>query len=157
VQVALLSAGQSWSSAAGVENAAPPVTAVPSQPEETVEAPAAPASLGTNHKPAVVAAAPVKLPSQRKIGTLTEENRLYNAGVEAKNRGDAARAAELFGELVASFPQSPLRESAQVMRFRALKQAGQSARAASEARRYLAEHADGAARAEAREIALSGK
>jgi outer membrane protein assembly factor BamD (BamD/ComL family) len=88
---------------------------------------------------------------------LADENRIFSAGVEARNRGDAARAAELFGELLASYPQSTLREVAQVERFRALKQAGQTTRAAGEARKYLAEHADGAARGEARDLALSDK
>jgi outer membrane protein assembly factor BamD (BamD/ComL family) len=88
---------------------------------------------------------------------LAEENRLFAAGVEARNRGDAGRAAELFGELLNTYPQSTLREVAQVEHFRALKQSGQTARAAGEARRYLAEHAEGAARNEARELALSEK
>jgi hypothetical protein len=156
VQVALLGAGQSWSSA-GIKGDAARVLAPPqTQPEAGVELPSARSSRATSSKPAAVAGA-AKEPTPRRAGTLADENRLYTAAVEAKNRGDAARAAELFGELIASFPQSPLRESAQVMRFRALKQAGLAARAASEARRYLAEHADGAARAEARDIALSGK
>jgi aminoglycoside phosphotransferase (APT) family kinase protein len=67
------------------------------------------------------------------------------------------RAAELFGELLATYPQSTLREVAQVEHFRALNGAGQTARAAGEARRYLAEHSEGAARNEARDLALSGK
>jgi len=90
----------------------------------------------------------------RKPGTLTEENKLFAAGVDSRNRGDAARAAELFGELLAQYPQTALRESAQVERFRALSRAGLTARASAEARRYLAEHADGFARSEARDLAL---
>jgi outer membrane protein assembly factor BamD (BamD/ComL family) len=88
---------------------------------------------------------------------LTEENKLFAAGIEARNRGEAARAAELFGELLAQYPQTALRESAQVERFRALSRAGFGGRAASEARRYLAEHADGFARNEARDLALDSK
>jgi hypothetical protein len=158
VQVALLSAGQSWSSVGGVE-AAP--AAEPISPNQ-----------GTSAAPQVDDAAPVAAPalpragsvpapakelSPHKAGTLAEENRLFSAGVEARNRGDAARAAELFGELLASYPQSTLREVAQVERFRTLKQAGQTTRAAGEARKYLAEHADGAARSEARDLALADK
>ncbi|HEY6079692.1 MAG TPA: hypothetical protein VIW29_12845, partial [Polyangiaceae bacterium] len=93
----------------------------------------------------------------RKPGTLGEENRLFAAAVEARNRGDAARAAELLGELLSSYPRSALRESAQVERLRALSRAGHASRAASEARQYLAEHADGFARDEARELALESK
>jgi outer membrane protein assembly factor BamD (BamD/ComL family) len=103
-----------------------------------------------------VAAAKGASPS-RKPGTLAEENRLFSAAVEARNRGDAARAAELFSELLSTYPRSPLREVAQVERFRALSRAGLAERAASEARRYLAEHADGVARAEARDLALEKK
>ncbi len=150
VQVALLSAGQSWSSVGGVEAAethpAPiPAGAPATEPDAPTPAPTL-AKLGV----------PAKEGSHR-VGTLAEENRLFAAGVEARNRGDAARAAEVFAELLGTYPQSTLREVAQVERFRALSQAGQATRAASEARRYLAEHAEGAARAEARDLALSGK
>ncbi len=147
VQVALLSAGQSWSSVGGVEATPAPVSVAPpiAQPPIATPAPAAATPGGS-----------AKRASQR-VGTLAEENRMFAAGVEARNRGDSARAAELFTELLSTHPQSTLREVAQVERFRALSQAGQTARAASEARRYLAEHADGAARSEARDLALSGK
>jgi len=155
VQVALLSAGQSWSSAGGVEVAAAPKPAFANQgtsaaPQVDNVAPATPPALPR----AGAAAAPSKETAPRRAGTLAEENRLFSAGVEARNRGDAARAAELFAELLSTYPQSTLREVAQVERFRALKQAGQTTRAAGEARKYLAEHADGAARAEARDLAL---
>ncbi len=150
VQVALLSAGQSWSSVSGVEGAeAAPVPGRVATPAAGAEATA----------PALGSAKPAGLAKEaaRRVGTLAEENRLFAAGVEARNRGDAARAAELFAELLSTYPKSTLREVAQVERFRALSQAGQAARAASEARHYLAEHADGAARSEARDLALSGK
>jgi len=165
VQVALLGAGQSWSSVGGVEGAAAPARA--SAPE--APAPAAPTPAPAPQVDNAVVAPPAAGPrvsvapsvqpkdAARKAGTLAEENRIFSAGVEARNRGDAARAAELFGELLASYPQSTLREVAQVERFRALKQAGQTGRAAGEARKYLAEHADGAARSEARDLALSDK
>lgn len=151
VQVALLSAGQSWSSAGGVQGGVPvasaPVVAEPA-PVAAAPPPAAESS------PTAVKAA--KAPS-RKPGTLAEENRIFAAGVEARNRGDSARAAELFAELLATYPQSTLREVAQVERFRALKGAGQASRASTEARRYLAEHPDGAARTEARDLALESQ
>jgi len=149
VQVALLSEGQSWSSAGGVV-----------EPQAPAAGPAVEAPAGVSQAPAVKGAAvapPKDAAGPRKPGTLAEENRLYSAAVEARNRGDAARAAELFGELLATYPQSPLREVAQVERFRSLSRAGQATRAAAEARRYLAEHADGIARAEARDLALDAK
>ncbi len=148
VQVALLSAGQSWNSSGGVEAA------------ETYPARAAAPAMELDVAPPARAVAKVGVPGKEAayhVGTLAEENRLFAAGVEARNRGDAARAVELFGELLSAYPQSTLREMAQVERFRALSQAGQTSRAASEARRYLAEHAEGAARSEARDLALSGK
>jgi hypothetical protein len=152
VQVALLSAGQSWSSGSGVEATEPKPVSVPTAVAEAV---APPASAKAVAPPRANAGA--KEASPRRMGTLAEENRLFAAGVEARNRGDAARAAELFAELLSTYPQSTLREVAQVEHFRALGQAGQTARAAGVARRYLAEHADGAARTEARDVALSNK
>jgi TolA-binding protein len=146
VQVALLSAGQSWSSG-GATSATPAPAPTPEEPPPAATA-----------EPARSKAAPVRpQPSPGKPGTLAEENRLFSAAVEARNRGEAARAAELFGELLATYPQSPLREVAQVERFRALSSAGQTTRAAAEARRYLAEHADGVARREARALALDAE
>jgi hypothetical protein len=153
VQVALLSAGQSWSSAIGVDAAEPKPVPVPvAAPVAEAAAPLASPKAAAPRAPAAAREA-----SPRRVGTLAEENRLFSAGVEARNRGDAGRAAELFGELLGSYPQSSLREVAQVEHFRALRRAGQAARAAGVARRYLAEHADGAARTEARDVALSGK
>jgi hypothetical protein len=154
VQVALLSAGQSWSSAGGVTSDAAPAPAAAPAVEPVAVAEAAPAQA---RSPSLKQATSGAKDAPHKAGTLAEENRLFSSAVEARNRGDAARAAELFGELLATYPQSPLREVAQVERFRALSQAGQSARAAVEARRYLAEHADGVARKEARDLALGSK
>jgi hypothetical protein len=150
VQVALLSAGQTWSTVNGLESAAtsaPAAAPVPSSVEATPAAETA-AVVPPLGKPGSAST------GARKSGTLAEENRLFAAGVEARNRGDAARAAELFGELLSNYPKSTLREVAQVERFRALSRAGQTTRAASEARHYLAEHPDGAAKGEARDLAL---
>jgi hypothetical protein len=158
VQVALLSAGQSWSSAGGVSSEPPAAATAPlveSAPAES--APAIEAAPVVKRGPSLKPSAAGAKSAPPKSGTLAEENRLFSSAVEARNRGEAARAAELFGELLATYPQSPLREVAQVERFRALSQAGQSGRAAVEARRYLAEHADGVARKEARELALESK
>lgn len=176
VQVALLSAGQSWSSAAGVDAlpvAAPAPVAPPARPvvapapasvtvpDPPVSAPAHAEREAANAREPRVAAADSNVgragSGRKVVGTLSEENRLFAAGVEARNRGDHARAAELFAELLSSYPQSTLREVAQVERFRALRSAGQETRAVTEARRYLAEHPDGAARGEARDLALDSQ
>lgn len=155
VQVALLSAGQSWSSAAGLEAVAPAPADTPTPAAGAVRV----EPLGTA-PPAVNKPASRETPRDapaRKGGTLAEENRLFSAGVEARNRGDVGRAAELFGELLTTYPKTTLREVAQVERFRALSRAGQATRAASEARHYLAEHPDGAAKTEARDLALDAQ
>jgi hypothetical protein len=157
VQVALLGAGQSWSSTSGVDAAEPKPVSAPTSVVEAVEPPVAAAPPVAPQAGTPRAPAGAKDAAPRRVGTLAEENRLFAAGVEARNRGDAGRAAELFGELLSTYPQSTLREVAQVEHFRALGRAGQTARAAGVARRYLAEHADGAARSEARDVALSGK
>lgn len=160
VQVALLSAGQSWSSAGGVESAAAAPVAPPPTTVTAPPAAAEPAAAAITPPPAPVAnvgKAVAKDAARSKTGTLAEENRLFAAGVEARNRGDSAKAVELFGELLSTYPQSTLREVAQVERFRALKDAGQATRASTEARRYLAEHPDGAARAEARDLVFPRK
>ncbi|HYQ18470.1 MAG TPA: FecR family protein [Polyangiaceae bacterium] len=224
VQVALLSAGQSWSSAARSDTSETPAAATKLAPEPVrgliaqraaaardlardsaaspehddapsvaapLDAPRAaaaespskeapeprsaaksakdspvskdsPAAKGSSVKESLARAPSAKSSSAkaapvRRAGTLAEENRLFAAGVEARNRGDAARAAELFNDLLTTFPQSTLREVAQVERFRALKRAGQATRASTEARHYLAEHPDGAARTEARDLALDSR
>ncbi len=143
VQVALLSAGQSWNSESALVGVPAPVEAA-----EGAELPVAPPAAGS------VPSVAKEAVGLRKLGTLAEENRLFAAAIEARNRGDEGRAAEFFGQLLATYPRSALREAAQVERFRAFGRAGQAARAATEARRYLAEHSDGFARGEARGLAL---
>lgn len=154
VQVALLGAGQTWSSAGRVAEALEPapVAVAPVAPAQEAEPAAAEAAAQPKQ-----GSVPSRNSGARKAGTLTEENKLFAAGVEARNRGEVARAAELFGELLGQYPQTALRESAQIERFRALSRAGLTARAATEARRYLAEHSDGLARSEARDLALESE
>jgi len=161
IQVALLSAGQTWSSALGVET---PAARSNTQPPAPALAPVPSLAVGAAAPSSVVAPVPAKPGANsthervsHKAGTLGDENRLFAAGVEARNAGDSARAAELFAELLSTYPRSTLREVAQVERFRALARSGQTTRAVSEARRYLAEHPDGAARNEARNLALDAK
>jgi outer membrane protein assembly factor BamD (BamD/ComL family) len=83
---------------------------------------------------------------------LAEESRLFQDAIDARNRGDDPRAAELFGHLVARYPSY---EEAEVQLFRAEKRLGRVAAAVAEARRYLALHPQGFARDEARTLALS--
>jgi hypothetical protein len=163
VQVALLSAGQAWSSGGAAQVAAPEraVATAPSAASElTSPATRTRSSVERDRtrEPRPGAAPKAERAERtRKASTLTAENELFAVGIEARNRGEAARAAEAFGELLGKFPQTALREAAQVERFRALDRAGQKARAAGEARRYLAEYGDGFAKAEARELALGAR
>jgi hypothetical protein len=142
VQVALLGPGQHWSSE--TQLAAAPVAAAPSEPTAPGPAEAAPDVTHAAHRPLTVAEA--------KASALAEESRLFQDAIDARNRGDDARAAELFSHLVARYPSY---EEAEVQLFRAERRLGRMAAAVSEARRYLAMHPQGFARDEARNLALS--
>ena len=83
---------------------------------------------------------------------MAEESRLFQDAIDSRNRGDDARAVELFSHLVARYPSY---EEAEVQLFRAEKRLGHMASAAAEARRYLAQHPQGFAHEEARSLALS--
>jgi hypothetical protein len=144
-QVAVLGPGQHWSSAVSGETPSVPSNATP--PGSALSEPVLP-------EPAR-ASARVDASPRDKSGTLAEENKMFQDALDARNRGDDARAAESFARLVARFPRSKLAEEAEVERLRALKRLGQLSSAASEARRYLATHPLGFARDEARGIALS--
>lgn len=85
-------------------------------------------------------------------GTLEEENRLYQAGLLARNAGDSAGAAEAFATLLARYPRTVLREQALAGEFRALDRAGRSSAATAAARRYLAGYPNGFARADAERV-----
>lgn len=139
----LITGGQEWSSAAKPKPAAEPSAEPAAEPR--VEARRA---LRTK-APSRRAAAP-----PADASTLAEENRLFLTAVEARNRGDDRAAVELFGAMLAKYPSGKLAEEARIERMRALNRLGESAKAAAEARRYLARHATGFARDEARSTAL---
>jgi len=146
VQVALLGPGQHWSS--DTQPSSVPVAALDT-PTAAVE-PAAEDSTAlrdaarTLRREATVAEA--------RASVLAEESRFFQDAIDARNRGDDARAAELFSHLVARYPSY---EEAEVQLFRAEKRLGRVAAAVAEARRYLALHPQGFARDEARTLALS--
>jgi outer membrane protein assembly factor BamD (BamD/ComL family) len=81
---------------------------------------------------------------------------MFLAALEARNRGDDRIAVELFGSMLGKYPSGKLAEEARIERMRALTRSGDEAKAAAEARRYLARHASGFARDEARSTALGG-
>jgi hypothetical protein len=110
-------------------------------------------------KPRVATSAPVVVqksaaaPANRAVdGTLAEENRLFQAGLSARNAGDSAAAAEAFATLLARYPRSVLAEQALAERFRALARAGRTSAAIVSARRYLAQYPLGFARSEAERL-----
>lgn len=146
VQVAVLGAGQHWSSDAEPVSAASPTPAVPATPTVAAEE-----ATGVHQdKPARVQ--PRASAAEAKASTLAEQSRMFQDAIDARNRGEDTRAAELFSRLLARYPSY---EEAEVQLFRAQKRLGRTTAAAAEARRYLALHPQGFARDEARELALS--
>lgn len=144
-QRAVLHAGDEWSS---------PVTAAAPPPQPEAPAPVHTAAHARNvsrsarEVPRAVAAAPRVTDS----GTLAEENRLFQAGLTARNAGDSGRAADAFGSLLAHYPRTVLREQALAEQFRALDRSGRSSAAAVAARRYLASYPNGFAHSDAERI-----
>jgi len=137
-----VTAGQAWSSAAKPE----PARELTNDARRNETTQARPQRSGARR------AAPPAGGSE--TSSLGEENRMFSQAVEARNRGDDRAAAELFGAWLGKFPGGKLAEEARIERMRALTRLGDSARAAAEARRYLARHASGFARDEARSTAL---
>jgi hypothetical protein len=159
VQVAAVTAGQSWSS----EMPAPAAAlgaAAPSPEKEVTRHDAAQKTVTAS--PALMAAPKAALPSaanldDAQLGTLAEENTLFQSAIEARRRGDDASVANQLAALLSRFPGSPLASEARVERMRALSRLGRTEEAAREARRYLAERPDGFARDEAKRLVMPGE
>jgi hypothetical protein len=126
----LLAAGESWSSATAPE----------------------PIDLDLGSGQAFAWSAPASPQHDARAETLTEENRLFQDALDARNAGDRRKAAKLLADLLARFPKSPLAHEACVERFRALEQAGEQAEAANEAKRYLQAYPRGSMATEARSL-----
>jgi hypothetical protein len=135
-QLAVLNAGDDWHSA---------TTARATLPVEPAVAPVKPSRRAAGQR----AVAPQR---PTDSGTLAEENRLFEAGLAARNAGDHGGAAEAFAGLLARYPRSVLREQALAEQFRALERAGRSSAATIAARRYLAGYPSGFARADAERV-----
>jgi len=148
VQVALLGAGQHWSSDEAAS--APPLPTV-SAPVAS-EAPVVAIDDLPSHRVRPSRALPRTPVADAKASSLAEQSRMFQEAIDARNRGDDARAADLFARLLVRYPSY---EEAEVQLFRAQKRLGRTAQAAGEARRYLAQHPQGFARDEARGLALS--
>ncbi|HSU40141.1 MAG TPA: FecR domain-containing protein [Polyangiaceae bacterium] len=144
-QRAVLHAGDEWTS--------PVAKAAAVTPEPVSPAPVAGRAL---HERPRRAAPPARVVERTRVvdsGTLAEENRMFQAGLTARNAGDAGGAADAFASLLAHYPRSVLREQALAEQFRALERAGRGSAAAVGARRYLASYPNGFARADAERIA----
>jgi hypothetical protein len=156
VQVALLGAGQHWSSDLEPTSVAP--SAAPVAAPTPAEAPSAATDAAlSHHETAQRAETAQRVPAraavaEAKASSLAEQSRMFQEAIDARNRGEDARAADLFTRLLARYPNY---EEAEVQLFRAQKRLGRTTAAAAEARRYLAQHPQGFARDEARGLALS--
>jgi hypothetical protein len=144
-EVAKVSAGQRWTSERA--SVAVPASATTATTEVTASEPSSDAN---GHQRRHLQAA-----AHDRSGTLAEENKLFQTGAEARNRGEYREAYDRFGELLARYPTSPLGVEARVERMRALARMGRSADAAREARKYLADYPDGFAKDEARRLVLA--
>jgi hypothetical protein len=147
-RLAVLKAGDAWSSEAK------PVVAGGTTPSPAV-APTRDDAPKTARKPSSVPDVRAGDASAKEIatGSLAEENRLFEAGLSARNAGDDRRAADAFGNLLSRYPRSVLSEQALAERFRALSRSGRTALAVTAARRYLAAYPQGVARGDAERIA----
>ncbi|HEY3252518.1 MAG TPA: FecR domain-containing protein [Polyangiaceae bacterium] len=146
VQVALLGAGQHWSSE--IEPASAPLA--PAAPIAAV-APVATVGSASPREATPRRSSRVSV-AEAKASSLAEQSRMFQEAIDARNRGDDPRAAELFARLLARYPSY---EEAEVQLFRAQKRLGRMTAASAEARRYLAQHPQGFAHDEARDLALS--
>jgi len=88
------------------------------------------------------------------LSTLAQENELLAGAKFAARHGDFVRSLAALDELLSRYPRSPLRQNADVERFRVLGKMGQKAEAARAARRYLADYPHGFARDEAQALAV---
>ncbi|HEX3853328.1 MAG TPA: FecR domain-containing protein [Polyangiaceae bacterium] len=144
VQVALLGPGQRWSSDTQPSSAPGAVANTPLAPVVPEDSAALHDAAHASHREPTGA--------EIKASVLAEESRFFQDAIDARNRGDDVRAAELFSHLAARYPNY---EEAEVQLFRAEKRLGRMSAAVAEARRYLALHPQGFARDEARTLALS--
>lgn len=95
--------------------------------------------------------APLTTAAALSASSLSAQNDLFADAMTAKRSGDKGRAIGTLDDLVTKYPHGPLRESAEAERLRLLRDEN-PARAAVEARAYLARYPKGFARDEAQAI-----
>lgn len=143
-----LEKGSEWSS-----ESEPPVRV--EEPPTRIEEPRASTAAAESPGPASGASAAAHAFStahQESSSTLGAENDQYQRGVSAARLGDDRKAIGAFDTFLQRYPSSPLAQSAEVERFRALKRQGRTDEAARRARQYLTAYPSGFARAEAQAL-----
>jgi hypothetical protein len=153
----MIEAGSFWTNevqAAVVEGVGATTVVAVTPPADLVAVPPQIAPSSVAVRATAVAVASDAGVAAQPSSTLSEENRLYRAAMDARRRGDDGEAIRQLDALLSRFPNSTLAQEARVERFRCLRRLGKEAAAAGEARRYLAEHPDGFARDEARGLVL---
>jgi hypothetical protein len=140
----LITAGGRWSSlavkpvdAANASGEAPASTEIPQSQER--------------REPRIVSRA------EARKGALTDQNRLFQAALDARKAGDDVAVLRNLDELLARFPGTALEQDVQLTRIRALKRLGRLDEASREAGRYLKAHPDAPAQDEARRIFLKSR
>jgi hypothetical protein len=145
-----LEKGSNWSSEAAGE---PPAASAAAADRAATGV--APPSTGGSVVSAVAPHAPGAASGREDAkSTLGAENDQYQRGVSAARGGDDNKAVSAFNMFLVRYPTSPLAQSAEVERFRALKRLGSVDEAARRARQYLAEYPAGFARVEAQNLAV---
>jgi hypothetical protein len=125
----LLRPGESWSAA----------TPEPTAPTHADQAAQSRAKVASAHESA---------------SSLAEQNKLFQAALDARRVGDDAAVLRAVDELFARYPDTTLAQEARLARFRALKSLNRNQEASREARRYLSAHPDTPAADEARRALL---
>lgn len=97
-----------------------------------------------------------KRPVPEAESSLALQNQMFERALGKVRARSFNGALEDLERLQRDHPRSPLMQSARVEHFRVLRQAGRTADAAREARRYLSDYPNGFARDDARRTALLG-
>jgi FecR protein len=104
----------------------------------------------------ISAPAPSVAQSTSVASSLGEQNDLFAEAIVAKRRGESQAALAAFDRFLATYPTSPLAQSAAVERMRLLR-AAESPRGVVAARQYLARYPNGFAYAEAEAIVAGAR
>jgi hypothetical protein len=154
----VLAAGQSWSSRPELAAVAPPEPAHEGEARDSVPPSPAPrtsiaANAGNDAREKTNASVAHHFAAAES--TLAAENELYRSAAASIRTGQDARAVGLLETFLARFPRSPLAQSADVERLRALVRLGRRDAAAHAARQYLSAYPHGFANEEARGVLSS--